>query len=65
MFVINVLIHSLSCVRPHPPITRALRLAKEKLIAAGVKVVDWEPYKHQYGWEVIVSAESAFNLRWS
>lgn len=45
-----------SCVRPHPPITRALRHAKEKLVAAGVNVVDWEPYKHQHGWEVIVSA---------
>lgn len=52
-----------SCVRPHPPITRALRLAKEKLVAAGVKVVDWEPYKHQHGWEVIVSAESALVMR--
>ncbi|KAJ5791464.1 uncharacterized protein N7518_008475 [Penicillium psychrosexuale] len=41
------------CVRPHPPITRALRHAKEKLVAAGVNVVDWEPYKHQHGWEVI------------
>ncbi|KAJ5486272.1 hypothetical protein N7530_000572 [Penicillium desertorum] len=41
------------CVRPHPPITRALRHAKEKLVAAGVKVVDWKPYKHQHGWEVI------------
>ncbi|KAJ5143015.1 uncharacterized protein N7515_001802 [Penicillium bovifimosum] len=41
------------CVRPHPPITRALRHAKEKLVSAGIKVVDWEPYKHQHGWEVI------------
>ncbi|KAJ5571881.1 hypothetical protein N7535_005541 [Penicillium sp. DV-2018c] len=41
------------CVRPHPPITRALRHAKEKLLSAGIKVVDWEPYKHQHGWEVI------------
>ncbi|KAJ5890792.1 amidase [Penicillium subrubescens] len=41
------------CVRPHPPITRALRMAKEKLQAAGIKVVDWEPYKHQRGWEII------------
>lgn len=42
------------CVRPHPPVTRALRLAKQKLLAAGIKVVDWEPYKHDYGWEIIV-----------
>jgi hypothetical protein len=30
-------------------------MAKEKLQAAGIKVVDWEPYKHQCGWEIIVS----------
>lgn len=30
-------------------------MAKEKLQAAGIKVVDWEPYKHQRGWEIIVS----------
>ncbi|KAJ6161303.1 hypothetical protein N7470_004699 [Penicillium chermesinum] len=41
------------CVRPHPPVTRALRLAKEKLSAAGITVVDWEPYKHQYGWDIL------------
>ncbi|KAJ5675727.1 hypothetical protein N7462_008624 [Penicillium macrosclerotiorum] len=40
-------------VRPHPPITRALQLVKEKLTAAGINVVDWEPYKHQRGWEII------------
>ncbi|KAJ5580029.1 uncharacterized protein N7459_006014 [Penicillium hispanicum] len=43
------------CVRPHPPITRALRLAKESLFAAGIKVVDWEPYKHDHGWHIISS----------
>ncbi|CAG8272621.1 unnamed protein product [Penicillium salamii] len=41
------------CVHPHPPITRALRFARDRLVAAGIKVVDWEPYKHQHGWEVI------------
>ncbi|CAG7931838.1 unnamed protein product [Penicillium olsonii] len=40
-------------VRPHPPITRALHFARERLVAAGIKVVDWEPYKHQHGWEII------------
>ncbi|CAI7572400.1 unnamed protein product [Penicillium manginii] len=40
-------------VRPHPPVTRALQFAKEKLVAAGIKVVDWEPYKHDYAWDVI------------
>ncbi|KAJ5128565.1 hypothetical protein N7448_002282 [Penicillium atrosanguineum] len=40
-------------VHPHPPITRALRLARDKLTAAGIKVVDWEPYKHAEGWDII------------
>ncbi|KAI2792203.1 putative amidase [Penicillium oxalicum] len=40
-------------VRPHPPITRALRMAKEKLVRAGIKVVDFEPYDHQRGWKII------------
>jgi amidase len=42
-------------VRPHPPITRGLQYAKKKLEAAGIKVVDWEPYDHAQGWEIIVS----------
>lgn len=41
-------------VRPHPPVIRGLEYAKEKLVAAGIKVVDWEPYKHDEGWEIIV-----------
>ncbi|KAB8231082.1 amidase signature domain-containing protein [Aspergillus alliaceus] len=40
-------------VRPHPPITRALEAAKSQLQAAGIKVVDWEPYKHAHGWDII------------
>lgn len=36
-------------VRPHPPVLRALRSAVDKLRAAGVKVVEWEPYDHQRG----------------
>lgn len=43
-----------SVVRPHPPITRALKHAKSKLQAAGIKVIDWEPYKHKHGWDIIV-----------
>jgi hypothetical protein len=42
-------------VRPHPPITRGLQYVKEKLVAAGIKVVDWEPFNHDHGWEIIVS----------
>ncbi|PLN74628.1 amidase signature domain-containing protein, partial [Aspergillus taichungensis] len=44
-----------SVVRPHPPITRALQHAKTKLQAAGIKVIDWEPYKHAHGWDIISS----------
>ncbi|KAJ5222724.1 uncharacterized protein N7469_008964 [Penicillium citrinum] len=40
-------------VRPHPPVTRGLQLAKEKLVAAGIKVIDWEPYKHEKAWGII------------
>ncbi|KAF7591333.1 hypothetical protein BBP40_001657 [Aspergillus hancockii] len=40
-------------VRPHPPITAALKTAKVQLQAAGIKVVDWEPYKHAHGWDII------------
>ncbi|KKK22789.1 hypothetical protein ARAM_007260 [Aspergillus rambellii] len=43
------------CVRPHPPVTRALKHAQEKLQTAGIKVVDWEPYKHAHGWEIVSS----------
>ncbi|KAJ5734292.1 hypothetical protein N7493_003078 [Penicillium malachiteum] len=43
------------CVRPHPPIVRGLKLAKEKLLAAGIKVVDWEPFKHDHGYKIISS----------
>lgn len=43
-----------SVVHPHPPITRALQHAKSKLQAAGIKVIDWEPYKHAHGWDIIV-----------
>lgn len=40
-------------IHPHPPITRGLRYAVDKLRAAGVKVVDFEPYKHAEGWKLI------------
>ncbi|PKX93305.1 putative glutamyl-tRNA(Gln) amidotransferase subunit A [Aspergillus novofumigatus IBT 16806] len=43
-------------MRPPPsPVTRALHHAKQKLLAAGIKVVDWEPYRHDHGWEIISS----------
>jgi hypothetical protein len=34
---------------------RALRLTKYKLQAAGIKVVDWKPYRSEEALEVIVS----------
>ncbi|THV64885.1 fatty-acid amide hydrolase [Aureobasidium pullulans] len=40
-------------VKPHPPILRALETAKSKLQAAGVKVVDWENYKHDHAWDIV------------
>ncbi|THC99202.1 hypothetical protein EYZ11_001290 [Aspergillus tanneri] len=43
------------CVHPHPPVTRGLKHAKKLLQAAGIRVVDWEPYKHAHGWEIVSS----------
>ncbi|RDW87885.1 hypothetical protein BP5796_03579 [Coleophoma crateriformis] len=42
-------------VRPHPPMMRALKGAKESLEAAGVRVIDWEPYKSLEMLEIIVT----------
>jgi len=43
-------------VKPHPPVTRALRQVVEKLRAAGnVEIVEWKPYRHDLAWEIIVS----------
>lgn len=42
-------------MKPHPPMLRALKTAVEKLKAAGVKVVNWEPFDHQRGWDILVS----------
>lgn len=39
--------------RPHPPVLRALRAAADKLRAAGVKVIDWEPHGHQRGLDIL------------
>ncbi|KAL2883488.1 hypothetical protein SGCOL_001171 [Colletotrichum sp. CLE4] len=40
-------------VHPHPPVIRGLKHAVDKLKTAGVKVVDFEPYKHSEGAEII------------
>ncbi|KAF9873808.1 amidase [Colletotrichum karsti] len=41
------------CVRPHPPVLRALNLAAEKLKSSGVNVVKWEPFDHALGWNIV------------
>lgn len=40
-------------MHPHPPIRRALKHAVSKLKAAGIKVVDFEPYEHARGWDIL------------
>ncbi|KAG4430759.1 hypothetical protein IFR05_013760 [Cadophora sp. M221] len=42
-------------VYPHPPMTRALKNAKAKLQAGGIKVVDWEPFKSMEILQLIVT----------
>ena len=43
-------------VKPHAPITRALKEVINKVRKVrGVEVVDWKPYKHEFAWELIVS----------
>ncbi|EXJ88081.1 hypothetical protein A1O1_05009 [Capronia coronata CBS 617.96] len=42
-------------VNPQPPMQRALKTTVEKLIAAGVKVVDFEPYKTAEAMEIILT----------
>ncbi|KAK5047350.1 hypothetical protein LTR84_006873 [Exophiala bonariae] len=39
--------------RPHPPVRRALQHAAGRLQEAGVDVVDWEPYAHDLGMDMI------------
>jgi hypothetical protein len=46
---------------PQPPMLRGMQWAREKLEKAGnVEVVDFEPYKHQYAWDLIVRSSSPF-----
>lgn len=43
-------------VKPHPPVVRALRELVEQLKGVGAfEFVDWEPYKHDLAWDIIVS----------
>ena len=40
-------------VHPHPPVQRAMKMAVDKLKAAGIKTKDWKPYKHEHGMRII------------
>ncbi|KAG6888252.1 hypothetical protein C0995_009453 [Termitomyces sp. Mi166 len=46
-------------VVPHPPIIRGLKMAKNALIKAGHKVIDWKPLDHQTILETGVSVFAA------
>lgn len=42
-------------VKPHPPVTNALKRVVEELRAKGnVDIVEWKPYKHDEAWAIIV-----------
>lgn len=51
---IGVLWHD-GIVRPHPPITRAMRLLTEQLKEAGLDVVNFSPYLHDEAWAILSS----------
>ncbi|KAF4550604.1 Amidase-like protein 9 [Elsinoe fawcettii] len=54
-------------VRPHPPILRALNHAKQKLKAASIDVVRWDPLGHVRAYEIVKKklyyADGGSNLR--
>ncbi|PQE24351.1 glutamyl-tRNA amidotransferase subunit protein [Rutstroemia sp. NJR-2017a BVV2] len=40
-------------VKPHPPVTRALKQVVEKLKdKSNIELVDWKPYKHDLAWDL-------------
>jgi len=52
---VGIMMHD-GVVMPHPPMIRALNLAKKKLEASSeVEVVDYIPYDHDRGYNIIVS----------
>ncbi|KAH0559589.1 hypothetical protein GP486_003892 [Trichoglossum hirsutum] len=52
---IGVLWHD-GVVRPHPPVTRALRSVVSRLESIpNLTVIDWEPYLHDEAWAIISS----------
>jgi len=43
-------------VKPHPPITRALKQVVDKLKGKpNIEIVEWKPYKHDLAWELIAN----------
>lgn len=44
---------------PTPPMRRAMKHAEEKLKARGIKIVEWEPYRHQAAFDLLVSTITA------
>ncbi|KDQ52322.1 hypothetical protein JAAARDRAFT_163030 [Jaapia argillacea MUCL 33604] len=50
---VGVMVHD-GVVMPHPPMLRALELAKSKLAASDeVEVIDFKPYQHDIGYDII------------
>ena len=51
-------------VKVHPPVTRALEAVVERLKATGnVEVVEWEAWKHEEAWEIIVCLSLSLYMR--
>jgi len=40
-------------VKPHPPTLRGLKIVADACKAAGMEVVDWEPYQHDRAWDIV------------
>ena len=51
---IGVLWHD-GTVRPHPPITRALRLVTDRLKEHNIEIVDFKPHLHNEAWAILSS----------
>lgn len=49
---IGILWHD-GMVRPHPPITRALKTVAQQLQTQNIEVVDFEPYLHDEAWAIL------------
>ncbi|KAM3087722.1 hypothetical protein ACMFMG_001798 [Clarireedia jacksonii] len=43
-------------VKPHPPVTRALKQVVEKLKdKSNIELVEWKPYRHDVAWDLIAN----------